>query len=120
MGGVGQSGTGSYHGYYSFKTFSHQRTIAKPPNWADSLLRVRYMPYSWPHLKRFQLMNSAKPNFDRQGKQVKGLKYLVGLVLRLGGKSSKGALLRWAVLVMAALAVGVKNGSLNLGQWLAK
>ncbi|KAH6899985.1 Aldehyde/histidinol dehydrogenase [Thelonectria olida] len=118
MGGVGQSGMGSYHGYYSFKTFSHQRTIAKPPNWADSVLRVRYMPYSWSHLKRFHRMNGVKPNFDRHGNQIKGLKYFIGLVLGLGGKSSKGALLRWAVLVVAAIATGVKNGSLN--QWLAK
>lgn len=118
MGGVGQSGTGSYHGFYSFKTFSHQRTIAKPPNWADSFLRVRYMPYSWPHLKRLHRMNSLKPNFDRNGKQVKGLKYLISLIFGLGGRSSKGALLRWAILVMAAIAAGVKNGSLS--QWLAK
>lgn len=27
FGGVGYSGMGSYHGYYSFKTFSHEKTI---------------------------------------------------------------------------------------------
>ncbi|KAF7547096.1 hypothetical protein G7Z17_g7959 [Cylindrodendrum hubeiense] len=118
MGGVGQSGMGSYHGYYSFKTFSHQRTIAKPPYWADSLIRVRYMPYSWPHLKRLHAMNSVNPNFDRNGARVKGLKYYLGLILSLGGKSSKSALLRWAVLAIAAAVLGAKNGSLN--QWLAK
>ncbi|KPM46244.1 Beta-apo-4'-carotenal oxygenase [Neonectria ditissima] len=118
MGGVGQSGMGSYHGYYSFKTFSHQRTIAKPPYWADFLIRVRYMPYSWPHLKRLHAMNSVKPTFDRTGKQVKGLKYCFGLVFGLGAKNSKSALLRWAILVIAAAIFGAKNGSLN--QLLAK
>lgn len=27
FGGIGQSGTGNYHGYYGFKTFSHERSI---------------------------------------------------------------------------------------------
>ncbi|HOU60141.1 MAG TPA: aldehyde dehydrogenase family protein [Rectinema sp.] len=27
FGGVGMSGTGSYHGFYGFKTFSHERTV---------------------------------------------------------------------------------------------
>ncbi|KAH8699758.1 Aldehyde/histidinol dehydrogenase [Ilyonectria robusta] len=118
MGGIGQSGTGSYHGYYSFKAFSHQRTIAKPPYWADSFLRVRYMPYSWPHLKRLHLMNGVSPNFDRNGVQLKGLKYYLGLIFSLGGKSSKRALIRWAVFAVIAAVLGAKNGSLN--QWLAK
>ena len=27
FGGVNQSGTGSYHGYFGFKAFSHERAI---------------------------------------------------------------------------------------------
>ncbi len=27
FGGVGQSGTGSYHGYFGFKAFSHERAV---------------------------------------------------------------------------------------------
>lgn len=44
FGGVGQSGMGSYHGYDSFQTFSHQRSIVKKSTWMD--LPFRYPPYS--------------------------------------------------------------------------
>lgn len=112
LGGVGQSGMGTYHGYYSFKTFSHQRTIAQTPYWMERLLRVRYMPYSSAEAKRLQYLQ-PKPNFDRNGKQIKGLKYYVGLVLSLGSKNAKSALFRWAVLVLAAVCLGVRDGALN-------
>lgn len=105
---------GHYHGYYSFKTFSHQRTIAHTPYWAEKLLRVRYMPYSFGHLKLFQAVGNAKPNFDRNGKQIKGIKYFLGLVLSLGGKSAKGALFRWVVLLTAAAYMGLKKGLIAL------
>ena len=32
FGGVGQSGMGSYHGYDSFQTFSHRKSIVKKAN----------------------------------------------------------------------------------------
>lgn len=44
FGGVGQSGMGSYHGYESFKTFSHRKSIVKKANWID--LPFRYHPYT--------------------------------------------------------------------------
>ncbi|KAF4970497.1 hypothetical protein FZEAL_10023 [Fusarium zealandicum] len=113
LGGVGQSGMGNYHGYYSIKTFSHQRVIAQVPYWADFLLRVRYMPYSWPHMNRLKALSSSKPNFDRSGKQVKGFKYFLALFAGLGSKSSKSALMRWAVLVAAAAFLEAKKGTLS-------
>ncbi|KAF7542841.1 hypothetical protein G7046_g10104 [Stylonectria norvegica] len=118
IGGVGQSGMGSYHGYYSFKTFSHQRTVAKTPYWADLMLSVRYMPYSMKKLRQLQTISGPKPDFDRNGKQIKGLKYILGLVLGLGGKSAKGALLRWAFLVAAAAYLGLKSGAVD--RWTIK
>lgn len=40
LGGIGSSGQGSYHGYYSFKAFSHQRVITHEGGrclrWMDS------------------------------------------------------------------------------------
>ncbi|CAM1500905.1 Fc.00g100670.m01.CDS01 [Cosmosporella sp. VM-42] len=117
FGGVGQSGMGSYHGFYSFKAFSHHRTIAKTPFWAELMLKVRYMPYSLKELDQLHMLD-AKPNFDRNGKQIKGLKYFLGLILGLGSKSSKGAVLRWAVLVAAAVFLGLKNGF--LGPWVTR
>ncbi|KEY65027.1 hypothetical protein S7711_07363 [Stachybotrys chartarum IBT 7711] len=113
MGGVGSSGMGSYHGYYSFKAFSHQRTIAKTPYWADRMLRVRYMPYKMADLRRFQRVERVKPNFDRNGKVIKGLGYWIGLIFGLGGSTAVGALFRWAVLLAATAAVGYQRGYLG-------
>lgn len=44
FGGVGQSGMGAYHGYASFTTFSHVKSIVHKANWID--LPFRYHPYS--------------------------------------------------------------------------
>ncbi len=44
FGGVGESGMGSYHGKYSFDTFSHKKSIIKKANWID--LPMRYPPYT--------------------------------------------------------------------------
>ncbi|MBN8834197.1 MAG: aldehyde dehydrogenase [Niastella sp. SCN 39-18] len=43
FGGRGQSGMGSYHGYFSFKTFSHLKSIMKTPTWFDPA--IKYPPY---------------------------------------------------------------------------
>ncbi len=44
FGGVGNSGTGSYHGEYGFAAFSHQKSIIEKPNWFEPF--VKYAPYS--------------------------------------------------------------------------
>jgi aldehyde dehydrogenase (NAD+) len=44
FGGIGSSGFGSYHGKYSFETFSHLKSILDKPVWPD--LPYRYPPYS--------------------------------------------------------------------------
>ena len=44
FGGVGHSGIGSYHGKWSFDTFSHQKGIVKKPTWGD--IPLRYAPYA--------------------------------------------------------------------------
>jgi aldehyde dehydrogenase (NAD+) len=43
FGGVGSSGMGSYHGKYTFYTFSHKKSMVKKGNWLD--LPLRYAPY---------------------------------------------------------------------------
>lgn len=43
FGGVGNSGMGSYHGKYSFETFSHKKGIVKSSSKFD--VPVRYAPY---------------------------------------------------------------------------
>ncbi|KAH0522474.1 hypothetical protein TsFJ059_006308 [Trichoderma semiorbis] len=114
IGGIGSSGTGNYHGYFSFKAFSHQRSIAKVPTWADKLLRVRYMPYSASELKRHHRISEKKPNFDRNGQLVKGLKYWFAVLLSLGSKNAASFALRWGVLIALAVTLGLKRNSLGL------
>ena len=115
FGGVGTSGMGNYHGYYSFKAFSHPRVIANVPKWAEAVLRVRYMPYSTSEVARYQKMTGLKPNFDRNGNVSRGLKYWLGFVVGLGGKSASSAAIRWGVVfALVATFVGLKRDSLGL------
>ncbi|MDA0779106.1 MAG: aldehyde dehydrogenase family protein [Bacteroidetes bacterium] len=44
FGGVGHSGTGSYHGKHSFDTFSHNKTYVERSTWFDP--KQRYAPYT--------------------------------------------------------------------------
>ncbi|MBX7150714.1 aldehyde dehydrogenase [bacterium] len=43
FGGVGLSGMGTYHGRYSFETFSRKRSLMRTPVWPD--IPIRYPPY---------------------------------------------------------------------------
>lgn len=43
FGGVGESGMGSYHGKYSFDTFSHKKSIVRKSMRMD--VPIRYQPY---------------------------------------------------------------------------
>lgn len=44
FGGRGYSGTGAYHGKYSFDAFSHQKAVMKSPTWFDPALK--YPPFT--------------------------------------------------------------------------
>jgi len=43
FGGVGNSGTGKYHGYFSFETFSNAKPVVYRGTWLD--IPIRYAPY---------------------------------------------------------------------------
>lgn len=43
FGGRGFSGMGSYHGRYSFETFSHRKAVMKTPTWFDP--KIKYPPF---------------------------------------------------------------------------
>jgi len=43
FGGRGASGTGRYHGKFSFDAFSHQKAVMKTPTWFDPA--IRYPPF---------------------------------------------------------------------------
>jgi len=53
FGGIGMSGVGSYHGKYSFDTFTHAKSIMKTPGWIDPALK--YPPFKG-KLKWFKRM----------------------------------------------------------------
>lgn len=52
FGGVGPSGMGSYHGFRSFKSFSHEKAVLTKYSWVDEnpalkwALNARYPPYT--------------------------------------------------------------------------
>jgi len=43
FGGRGFSGTGNYHGKFSFDTFSHKKAVMKTPTWFDPA--IKYPPF---------------------------------------------------------------------------
>ena len=43
FGGRGSSGTGHYHGKYSYECFSHKKAVMKTPTWFDP--KVKYPPF---------------------------------------------------------------------------
>lgn len=99
FGGVGSSGTGSYHGKSSFEAFTHRRSTTTTPGWMESLIAVRYPPYEG-KLKRLRMTSEVKPNFDREGREIKGAGYWVKYIFTLGAPSVKRSILRWAVLAL--------------------
>ncbi|MEO7522631.1 MAG: aldehyde dehydrogenase family protein, partial [Ferruginibacter sp.] len=44
FGGRGFSGTGHYHGIFTFRTFSHRKSIMKTPTWFDP--SIKYPPFN--------------------------------------------------------------------------
>jgi beta-apo-4'-carotenal oxygenase len=100
FGGVGDSGWGAYRGKASFDCFTHFRTIAETPGWAEKLIAVRYMPFDIAKLRILNRLTVKSPNFDRSGKVVKGFGYWISMICGLGGRG-KGALMRWMFVVAA-------------------
>ncbi|KAH7085985.1 Aldehyde/histidinol dehydrogenase [Paraphoma chrysanthemicola] len=63
FGGVGDSGSGAYHGKYGFDTFTHKRTVVRLPDYLDKVLGFRYPPYD---IKKAGLaLRIGKPGFKR-------------------------------------------------------
>ena len=66
FGGVGMSGTGNYHGFYGFRTFSHERNIMEQGGF-DSM-KVFYPPYHSAEDKRL------RAKIQRIAKKILGFK----------------------------------------------
>lgn len=103
FGGVGDSGQGAYRGRASFECFSHRRSVTSTPGWIESLLDVRYPPYTEKKMRKLRGMTDLKPDFDRQGRSTRGpiVRWLLSF---LGARG-----LWWAILA-AVFAMGVRNG----------
>ena len=46
FGGIGESGYGAYHGKFSFRHFTHERTTMEQKLWNDFMVNARYPPHS--------------------------------------------------------------------------
>lgn len=117
FGGVGNSGQGAYRGKASFDTFTHRRSITTTPGWMEGMLNVRYPPYDG-KLAKFRQMSEKKPNFDRDGNEIRGLGYWMSFLLGMGADTVRGSLARWALLIL--IAAGAKRYQVNSGlpSWL--
>ncbi|XP_025734209.1 aldehyde dehydrogenase family 3 member B1 isoform X2 [Callorhinus ursinus] len=60
FGGVGASGMGSYHGKFSFDTFSHHRACLLRPPGLEKIYSLRYPPYSPRNLRMLLLAMEAR------------------------------------------------------------
>lgn len=117
FGGVGDSGQGAYRGRASFDTFTHRRSVTTTPGWIEKVLNVRYPPYAG-KLASFRSTSTLTPNFDRQGKEIRGIPYWFGFLFRLGGESTREVLVRWAVTALVAIAAKKYAAIGNLPSYL--
>ncbi|CUS20680.1 LAQU0S01e12178g1_1 [Lachancea quebecensis] len=77
FGGVRQSGSGSYHGKWSYSAFTHERTVIRQPFWTELMNGVRNPPYTPSKPKMAQAFIESKPNFNRDGSTKVEYKKLV-------------------------------------------
>lgn len=104
FGGVGTSGQGAYRGRASFDSFTHRRSVTTTPGWMESLLAVRYPPYTAKKAKQYKQMSELKPNFDRNGNAKSN--WLL-TIFGLGAKGKSAGLVRW--LVVLVVVFGIKQ-----------
>ncbi|KAG8528814.1 uncharacterized protein KY384_006503 [Bacidia gigantensis] len=82
FGGVGNSGTGAYHGKAGFDAFTHRRTVVTIPSWFDRILRIRYPPFDQKNIAKVVPKN---PGFKRGE----------GIEDQVIGRSTKATLTKW-------------------------
>jgi len=75
------------------------------------------MPYDMAELRFNSRFTERKPDFDRNGKQINGVRHWVTLVLGLGSKSSKAATLRWVMVLFLCYMAVARKDAWKLG-WL--
>lgn len=63
FGGIGQSGQGSYHGFYSYKAFTHERTTMEQKLSMDKTVKLRYPPYEE---KKDKVLGAAMTQYNNK------------------------------------------------------
>lgn len=87
FGGVGNSGIGSYHGFHTFKCFSHEKSILIRGynGFLEWVASKRYPPYSENHLKRMLRLISKRKIISKVTYSYQTLKeiflFMVGILL---------------------------------------
>jgi beta-apo-4'-carotenal oxygenase len=83
----------------------------------EKLISVRYPPYAG-KLAKIRKLTEQKPNFDRQGRETKGVGYWLSFIFGLGSNSLKGALVRWVVVALVGVGLKKSQGNSSLPPWL--
>ncbi|KAK2827847.1 hypothetical protein FQN49_007281 [Arthroderma sp. PD_2] len=104
FGGVGESGSGAYHGRSSFEAFTHSRSITTTPGWVERVLSIRYPPYIG-KLNKYKAASLQTPNFNRAGQRTYGLFGWLTWIITLGGGANKSGATRAAAAVIVAIAI---------------
>ncbi|GAB1599695.1 aldehyde dehydrogenase, dimeric NADP-preferring-like [Argonauta hians] len=66
FGGVGNSGTGSYHGKFTFDTFSHKKSVMWKCMGMENVNSLRYPPYSIEKCQMFTWFVMMKPGLVKR------------------------------------------------------
>ena len=62
FGGVGYSGTGRYHGWYSFAAFSHEKPVLNKHSGGEKIYSLRLPPFTDFKVKMYRFFTEEKPN----------------------------------------------------------
>lgn len=73
FGGIGESGTGRYHGKFGFDEFTHERPVLRQPEFVEFMLDPRYPPYNRNNMRRLAILNFRFEWYPRHGPVVKSL-----------------------------------------------
>jgi aldehyde dehydrogenase (NAD+) len=109
FGGVGDSGHGSYHGDYGFRSFSHMRVIARPTSVFSKVSSFLLPPYSPDRVKWFAVRNSLgiKRNWTLDDERRECSKGVIW-------KSASRVLKLLVVIITLGLVVSKLQGRLGL------
>ena len=61
FGGIGNSGIGNYHGERSYRTFTHERSVMAKKLNMESLIAVRYPPYTDKRTNMMRMLMVTSP-----------------------------------------------------------